>query len=170
MLYTPIVPADDTPADASPNLQTLMNLSENPDSRPAVDRAAPSDTIRIPVIEEQLQVSKQVIETGKVTLTKIVQEDDVPVSLPASYDNYLIERVAIDQYVNAPPAPRQEGNTTIYPVLREVSVVQTRLLLVEEIHVTLQHTEATELTMVRLRSETVEVQRTASPISPERPA
>ncbi len=130
----------------------------------------PSDTIQIPVVEEQLLVSKQVVETGKVILVKTVQEHDVPVSLPASYDNYFVERVPVDRYVDVPPAPRQEGNTTIYPVLREVSVVQTRLLLVEEIHVTLQHTEATESTTVRLRSETVEVQRTASPIPPERPA
>ncbi|RYF47791.1 MAG: DUF2382 domain-containing protein, partial [Cytophagaceae bacterium] len=129
-----------------------------------------SGTIRIPVIEEQLQVNRQAIETGKVILTKTVQEHDVPVSLPASNDNYVVERVAIDRYVDAPPATRQEGNTTIYSVLREVSVVQTRLLLVEEIHITLHHTEATESTMVRLRSESVEVQRTTSPIPPERPA
>lgn len=147
-----------------------MSLAENAESLPVANQIVPADTIRVPVIEEQLQVSRRVIETGKVTLTKTVQEHDVPVSLPASYDNYLVERVAIDRYVDMPPAPRQEGNTTIYSVLREVSVVQTRLLLVEEIHVTLQHTEATESTTVRLRSETVEVQRMASPIPPERPA
>lgn len=134
----------------------------------ATDTTTESETIRIPRLEEQLQVSTQRVETGRVTLTKTVQETQETVAIPLHQEQYVIERMSINQYVDEPPAPRQEGETTIYPVLNEVLVVQKRLLLVEEVRVTRQQTQTEETQTIPLRRETITVERTS--INPERPA
>ena len=126
-----------------------------------------SETIRIPLIEEQLQVGTQTVETGRVTLTKTVHETDEIVTVPLQQEEYTVERIAFNQYVDELPATRQEGDTTIYPVVKEVLVVQKRLMLVEEIRVTRQQTQTEETQTVRLRREDITVERT--PLHPERP-
>lgn len=130
-----------------------------------LEGAAPSE-LRIPVIEEQLQVSKQTVETGRVRLVKTVHETEETVDLPLLREEVAVERVPFEQYVDDVPPTRQEGNTTIYPVVKEVLVVQKRLVLVEEIRVTRQQTQVQDTQTVRLRREEITVERT--PNDPER--
>lgn len=137
-----------------------QNRQSTPDSsseRPSV----------IPIIEEQIRIEKQVVETGRVVLTKKVNEQEVTVNVPAMQEEVHVERVAINEYVETPPpAVRYEGDTMIIPVLREEVVVQKRLVLVEELHVTrrqvLTHTPAP----VTLRREEVTVERIANESNP----
>ncbi len=49
---------------------------------------------------------------------------------------YSVRKVAVDRVLDEPVGPRQEGDTMIYPVMEEVLVVQKKLILREEIHVT----------------------------------
>lgn len=132
------------------------------------DEPTTAEPIRIPRLEEQLQVSTRTVETGRVTLTKTVQETLETVTIPLQQEGYTVERIVINQYVEQPPAPRQEGETTIYPVLKEVLVVQKRLLLVEEVRVSRQQTQTEKTRTIPLRRETITVERTSS--NPERPA
>ena len=126
------------------------------------------DSIRIPVIEEQFQVRTEVIETGRMRLVKTVETHDETVSTPLMHEELDMARVAINQYVDSVPPTRQEGETTIYPVVRKAVVVEKRLLLVEEIYVTKRITETVDTQTVSLRCEPVTVDRNAS--SSERPA
>jgi stress response protein YsnF len=77
-----------------------------------------------------------------------------------------VERVPIGRAVAAVPAVREEGDTTILPVVEEVIVVERRLILKEEVHirrikVAERHTET-----VTTREQTVEIYRTEAD-SPE---
>lgn len=117
--------------------------------------------IVIPIVEEQLDVTKQVVETGQVRLVKTVEEHSQLVSTPLTRDEFAIERIPIEQYVQEAPSVRVEGETTIYPVLREVVVVEKRLLLVEEIHVTKRQIETVDEQTVNLRREVVTVERSS---------
>jgi stress response protein YsnF len=54
---------------------------------------------------------------------------------------------------------RLEGNTTIIPVVEEVVVVEKRLILVEEIHITRDSTVRTEEIPVLLRKEHAAIER-----------
>jgi hypothetical protein len=49
---------------------------------------------------------------------------------------YTVRKVSVDRVLDEPVGPRQEGDTMIYPVMEEVLVVQKKLILREEIHVT----------------------------------
>ena len=122
--------------------------------------AATNDTRIIPVVEEQLHIGKQVVETGKVRISKKVTEQPTPVSIPLVREQYDIERVAVNQVVDTPPpAMRYEGDTTIIPVLREVMVVQKRYEIMEEIRITKRKTESTDTQQVMLRKEEVNIER-----------
>ena len=124
--------------------------------------ASETEMTLIPVVEEQLDVTKRVVETGRVRLVKTVEEYPQTVSTTLTGDAFDVERISVQQYVQEAPSVRVEGETTIYPVLREVVVVEKRLLLVEEIHVTKRQTKTTDEQTVNLRREVVTVERSSS--------
>jgi uncharacterized protein (TIGR02271 family) len=140
-----------------------MNGSENPNAQEPDNRQVENQPLTVPVIEEQLLVDKQVVEKGRVRISKRVRETDETVNVPLVQENVSVERVPVNQYVaEAPPPVRYEGNVMIIPVLREVVVVEKRLVLVEELRVTKEQTQTQETQKIRLRKEEVEVKRVSS--------
>ena len=125
-----------------------------------ISRQIENQPATIPVIEEQLTVDKRVIEKGRVRISKKVRETDETVNIPLVQENVQVERVPINQFIAEPPPPvRYEGNVMIIPVLREVVIVEKRLVLVEELRVTKQQTQTQETQKIRLRKEEVNVKR-----------
>ena len=113
----------------------------------------------IPVLEEQLKVGKQVVESGSLLISKTVREENVSVDVPVMHSEHEVERVAVNQYVDSPPPVRYEGNTMIIPILQEVVVLEKRLVLVEELRVTAHQVQTQETQQVTLRKEEVSVER-----------
>ncbi len=113
----------------------------------------------VPVIEEALRVGKRVVETGRVRVTKTVREHEEVVDEPLMREEYEVERVPVDAFVDGPVGPRQEGETLVVPVLEEVLVVEKRLLVREELRITRRRTEEREPLRVKLLSEEVSVER-----------
>jgi len=73
-----------------------------------------------------------------------------------------MERKPINQYVDtAPAASRYEGDTLIIPVLKEVLVVEKKLMLVEELHIRKRNTEQIITGSETLRKESVEINRSS---------
>ena len=122
----------------------------------------------IPLIEETFTVGKRVVETGQVRLVKTVHQDQQTVRIPLVADQIIVERVLINELVDEPPATRQEGNTVIYPVLKEEYVLVKRLRLVEEIRVTTRQVQTEESQIVSLRREEISIERTAADSQSER--
>ncbi|WP_230680275.1 YsnF/AvaK domain-containing protein [Pontibacter sp. 172403-2] len=113
----------------------------------------------IPVIEEQIRIDKQVIETGSVHIAKKVHEESVNVDAPTVHEEVSVERVPINRQVEAAPEVRYEGDVTIIPVMREEAVVIKRLVLVEELHITKRMVRTHEQQQVTLRREEVNINR-----------
>ncbi|MBO0953211.1 YsnF/AvaK domain-containing protein [Fibrella forsythiae] len=119
----------------------------------------------IPLMEEQLTVSKQIIETDRVRLTKAVHQREQTITVPLLADQIQIERVVMDQVVTAIPATRQEGDTTIYSVLQEEMVWQKQLRLIEEIRVTRRVMSSEQSQTIALRREQITVERRTGPLT-----
>lgn len=117
------------------------------------------DAILVPLIEEQLQVAKRTVETGKVRLHKSVEAYDVMLNEPLAVNTWKVERVARHEVVADAPSVRQEGSTTIYPLLEERLIITKELILVEEIHVTRELSERQDTQTVTLRRENLTVER-----------
>jgi len=113
----------------------------------------------IPVIQEQATVRKRVVETGKVRISKRVREYEDIVDIPHIQEEVKVDRVPVNQFVEAAPKVRTEGETTIIPVLEERYVVEKRLFLVEELHVRKDRTETHHPQKIKVLKEEVDVKR-----------
>src|SRR4051812_30831887 len=114
----------------------------------------------IPVIKEEVEVEKKVIEKARVQLSKTVDEETETLNLPVMNEEVRIERIPINKIMDKAPEPvRYEDETMIIPVLREVAVIEKKILLVEEIRVikTKIHSETTQ--EISLRKENIKIER-----------
>ena len=75
------------------------------------------------------------------------------VEQPAWHEEVEVERVAVGQFVDVIPEPREEGDTLIIPILEEVLVVEKRLVVKEEIRITRRRSEDTQQLRATLRKE-----------------
>ncbi|RYE29224.1 MAG: DUF2382 domain-containing protein [Sphingobacteriaceae bacterium] len=119
-----------------------------------------SSAKKIALIEEHLKIDVKQVETGLVQLHKKVVSEVVTQQIPVLSEEILIEHKPVNQYIENLPAVRVEGDTTIISVVKEVLVVEKRLLLVEEIHLTKTRTETTATVTETLRKDVVEINRT----------
>jgi uncharacterized protein (TIGR02271 family) len=113
----------------------------------------------IPVISEDVKIGKREVETGRVRVSKTVHEEERLIDELLMRDEVSVERRTINQYVDAPVPVRYEGDTMIVPLLEEVLVVEKRLLLREELHITKRQVEERHADSVRLRREEAHVER-----------
>ena len=122
--------------------------------------AAPREPpLVLPVLAEALDVRTRRVETGRVRIHKTVHEREVLVDEPLLREEVVIARVPINRVVEGPIPVRYEGETMIVSVLEEVLVVETRLLLKEEVHITTRRTETHTPERVTLRREDVTIER-----------
>ncbi len=127
--------------------------------------AAFGDTaqIVIPLLEEQLNIARRKVLTGGVRVHKTVAERRETVDEPTLREDVQIERVAINQFVDAPPAIRYEGDVMIVPLLEEVLVVEKKLVLREEVRITTRRETVRQPQQFVLRRE----EATFEQITPE---
>ncbi len=115
----------------------------------------------LPLVEEQVQVTKAEQVTGRVrvdTRTQVV-ESLIPVEL-SSVDVDVV-RVPVDRKIDAVPEVVTQGDLTIIPVVEERIVVTRELYLREEVHVRrVERRENAEIA-VTTRRQTVHVERLA---------
>ena len=96
----------------------------------------------IPLFEEQLAVTKQVIPTARVQVSRVTHSHEELVDELLSREKVEVERVAIDQLVETMPPVREEGDYLIIPVVEEVLKIERVLVLKEEVRIRrVQHTE-----------------------------
>lgn len=94
------------------------------------------EELTVPVIAEHLVARKEVVPVGELQVRKVVEEEESSISEPVSYDEVIVERVPVGRRINEDPAPRQEGDTLIIPVVQEQLVCERQRVLVEEIRIT----------------------------------
>jgi uncharacterized protein (TIGR02271 family) len=116
------------------------------------------ETVTIPVVEEFLQVDRQTVVTGGVRIVKTVQERPEVVDEPVTTEEVTVERVPINRQIDRPVAVRHEGDTTIVPIFEEITVVEKRLMLKEELHITRRQVVTSHPRVISLQSETATVE------------
>ena len=113
----------------------------------------------IPRVEERLSVGKRSVVTGRVRVRKTVRKRRQTLDIPLKREEAVVRRVPVNRVVPGPVAVRQQGAVTIVPVLEEVAVVTTQLVLKEELHIEMRTSRAGARRDVVLRSEDVQVTR-----------
>jgi stress response protein YsnF len=119
----------------------------------------PASEKSIPVVEEDVHIEKRTVSRGRVRVETVTEIRDEVARADLETSDVEIVRVPVGREVEEPPAMRTEGETIIVPVLEEVFVVEKRLMLKEELHITRRVTsEAVEIP-VRLRKQRAVVRR-----------
>lgn len=111
---------------------------------------------------EELAVSKHLVASGLVRVEVATRSHDEAVDEVLHHKRVVVERVTINQPVDAVPPLRVEGDTTILSVVEEVLVVTRQLMLKEEIRMRrIQVTEAHH-EVVTLREQEAVITRAAA--------
>ena len=111
----------------------------------------------LPVIEEQLDVRKVTVETGAVRVRKIVHEESRTIDMPLTHEEVSITRVPVNKIVEDKFHSRQEGDTLVIPVFKEV--ITRHLVLLEEVRITTRRHVEQGAQEVSLKREEAVVER-----------
>ncbi|MDB5367063.1 MAG: hypothetical protein JWM77_2990 [Rhodospirillales bacterium] len=113
----------------------------------------------LPRVEESARID--VIEKDRETVRVRVspRERLQTITAELQHQHVVVERVPKNEVVDAPPATRRDGSTLIIPVFEERLVVERRLVLVEELHVSTRVETRVENRIIPVRVEDVVVDR-----------
>ena len=141
----------------------MVDFPENID-RSENDTGFNPEARTIKVMQEFATIDREVIETGKLRITKTVTEETVGVNIPIVNESYEVKHVSVPYKIldQPPTSVVQDEDTTIITVVREISVVVKKYEVIEEIHVIKKLTQTPLVQEVVLRKENVRVDRTAS--------
>ena len=114
----------------------------------------------VPLHVEEIVVSRRQIEKGVVRIATRTRTVEKLVEEPLARQRAEIRHVPLGRVVDRVPEIRQEGDTTIIPVVEEIVVVERRLFLKEEVHVRRVRTTGVHAEKVLLRQQDVVVTRT----------
>jgi len=128
-----------------------------------IDHVQPDgqESLKIPVVHEEVQVEKRVIDTGRgVRIHKTVAEHPCHIDERLLRDEVEVSHVPVGRIVplDAAPATRYEGDTLVVPILEEVLVVERRVRIKEEVRITRTRREERHAETVMLKSEQVSVE------------
>ena len=112
----------------------------------------------IPVIQETAEVTKRVVDRGALRVTKIVSESEEVIPTPTESEEVEIEHVARNVWLKKPASVRRKGDVLIIPVMEEVTVVEKRLFLREEVFIRKRKVKVPGQTRVTLRHEAIQVE------------
>jgi stress response protein YsnF len=102
------------------------------------DLESPVDHSRetvIPLFEEELSVSRRVVPTSRVQVSRVTHTHEHLVDELLERERVEVERVAIDKPIDHMPSVREEGDYLIFPVVEEVLKIERVLVLKEEVRI-----------------------------------
>ena len=108
---------------------------------------------------EEVSFDRETVETGRVRVRVVTREHDETTEIPLTRETVEVERVAIGREIDAMPAPRQEGDTLVMPVVEEVVVTLRKLVLKEELRLRRVRTTEQHRETVTLRRQEAIVER-----------
>jgi stress response protein YsnF len=113
----------------------------------------------IPILEEHVVIGTERATTGTVRVRTVTHEEEHAIDEPVRITDVEVKRVPVDRWTDEPVADRIEGDTRIISVYREEIIVQRRMHVVEEVHVSLRRREERHREIVHTQQTQVVVDR-----------
>ena len=133
-----------------------MAMHDNTQASRLVENA----DIVIPLHTEGLSIDRRPIVRGTIRVDVRTHTREQVVDELLEHERVEIERVPIDRMIETMPDIREEGDTTIIPVVEEVIVTERRLVLKEEIRLRRVRTTERHHETIVLRSQDADIVRT----------
>jgi uncharacterized protein (TIGR02271 family) len=128
-------------------------------SEPGGSAADSVDDVKLTLAAEELVFGKEAIETGRLRVTKQTHTRETVVDENLLSERAEVETIPIGKQVLEMPSIRQEGETTIIPIVEEVLHTERRLILKEEIRITRRRTTEEFHDRVTLRYQEAVISR-----------
>lgn len=125
------------------------------------------DITRLAVHEEVLEATTSPVQRGTVRVVRRVETVPVSEEVQTWQEIVDVERVPVNREVDAAPEPWMDGDTIVIPVVEEIVVTETRLVLREEVRVKRRRVAEPVTVEAEVRREHVEVIQ--EPVAPEEP-
>jgi uncharacterized protein (TIGR02271 family) len=136
-----------------------MNDPTGRDDNSSRSSPASDEERTLQLFAEELSVAKEKVETGRVRVSTHTHERDAIVDEDLAHERVEIETIPINLRIDAKPEVRQEGDTTIIPVVEEQLVVERQLILKEEIRIRRVRSTERHQETVKLRYQEAVVTR-----------
>lgn len=130
-------------------------------NKPAAPPTDPAAEV-VPLVEDEFRVDTREVVTGRVRLRTVTDTAEELVRQELQGTRADVERVLANRVLadgEALPSPRTEGNVVIVPVVEEMLVVEKRLVLKEEVRITLYDTKEIAEVPVTVRKQRAVVER-----------
>jgi uncharacterized protein (TIGR02271 family) len=150
----------DKPDGCIAKIQGAASMMDSRKSSPGT--ASGNGTVTLPIHEEELRVGIKSVDTGKgIRAHKSVKETPTAIDEILLHDEVTVEHVPSNAIFTLDKAPvaRYEGDVLVVPVLEEILVVEKRVRVKEELHISKNRREERHLETVLLKSEEVSVER-----------
>jgi uncharacterized protein (TIGR02271 family) len=142
-----VEPTDDLETATAPGSDTTTTTSGD---------VAATDTIRVPVHEEELSATKTPRQIGQVRVEKQVVAEEKVLEVPVTEERVRVERRVVDRPIGADDTAF-EGDTIEVPVRGEEVQLQKTVRVVEEVEIGKDTVQRTERAAGTVRREEVRV-------------
>jgi uncharacterized protein (TIGR02271 family) len=119
---------------------------------------AAGQQLRVPILAERLAAAARPVELGELRVHTRVDAAEEAVRRAVERDELDVERVPVNRPLEAPVAQRTEGEWLVIPVMEEVLVVRTQLMLKEELRVRTRRVTAEQEVRQTVRRGRVELE------------
>lgn len=115
--------------------------------------------VSVPVMKEEVSVGVRRVPQERMRIRRRVITENREVHTPVWAERVQVDHVPRDVFVDRAPSPRREGDTLVLPIVEEVPVVQTRLLLKEEVRIRVVRERSIDRRTIAVRRHEVELER-----------
>jgi uncharacterized protein (TIGR02271 family) len=123
----------------------------------AATQPAGSDTLTIPVREEELVATKRPVDAGQVQINTNVVSEDRTLDVPITEERVRVTRRVVDRAARGTDAGAFTEGTVSVPVQTEQVDLQTRTRVAEEVEVSKEAVQKTQTVSGTVRREIVDV-------------
>jgi uncharacterized protein (TIGR02271 family) len=135
----------------------LADQAEYAGTTAATSDLREGETIRVPLLEEELTATKRPVERGHVRLQKDVVAEEQTMDVPGTEERLVVNRRVVDRDATGVDATAYAEDTIEIPLLSEEVDVQKRDRVVEEIEIGKEKVQRTERVAGTVRREEVRV-------------
>jgi stress response protein YsnF len=136
-----------------------MNEGHKPEPKSDEHAGSSQEPVSMAVTQEDVLIGVEKQETGAVRVHKVVHEESLEVPVTLRSEQVQVHRVSINRPVESEYGPRQEGDTLVIPVFEYVPIIEMRLMLKEEVHVTKQVSAEDTVQSVSVKKDEVVVEK-----------
>lgn len=113
----------------------MADIPSNASGAVAETLAEKTGATSIPLFEEEFRVSKRVVPTSRVQVSRVTHSHEQLVNELLNHEHVEVERISVNKPVDEMPSIRDDEDTIVIPVVEEVVKVERYLLLKEEVHI-----------------------------------